>query len=74
MQPGGAPTASPSSLHRIKIDNSFRLRVRDRIPHPGEAANFYDLFRDAQRVLHILPLRDLYSAKDTHISLALRTA
>jgi integrase len=38
---------------------------------PIEAANFYDLFRDAQRVLSISPLRDLYSAKDTYISLAL---
>jgi integrase len=38
---------------------------------PIEAANFYDLFRDAQRALSISPLRDLYSAKDTYISLAL---
>lgn len=38
---------------------------------PVEAANFYDLFRDAQRALHISPLRDLYSTKDTYISLAL---
>ncbi|MHB8384527.1 MAG: Arm DNA-binding domain-containing protein [Candidatus Binataceae bacterium] len=38
---------------------------------PIEAANFYDLFRDAQRALSISPLRDLYSAKDTYLSLAL---
>jgi len=38
---------------------------------PIEAANFYDLFRDAQRALSISPLRDLYSAKDTYISVAL---
>ncbi len=38
---------------------------------PIEAANFYDLFRDAQRTLEITPLRDLYSAKDTYLSLAL---
>jgi integrase len=38
---------------------------------PIEPANFYDLFRDAQRALAISPLRDLYSAKDTYISLAL---
>ena len=38
---------------------------------PIDAANFYDLFRDAQRALEISPLRDLYSAKDTYISLAL---
>ena len=38
---------------------------------PIDAANFYDLFRDAQRALEITPLRDLYSAKDTYISLAL---
>jgi integrase len=38
---------------------------------PIDAANFYDLFRDAQRALSISPLRDLYSAKDTYISLAL---
>ena len=38
---------------------------------PIEPANFYDLFRDAQRALKISPLRDLYSAKDTYISLAL---
>jgi hypothetical protein len=36
-----------------------------------EAANFYDLFCDAQRALAISPLRDLYSAKDTYISVAL---
>jgi hypothetical protein len=38
---------------------------------PIEPANFYDLFRDAQRALAISPLRDLYSAKDTYISHAL---
>ena len=38
---------------------------------PIEPANFYDLFRDAQRALEISPLRDLYSTKDTYISLAL---
>jgi len=38
---------------------------------PIEQANFYDLFRDAQRALEISPLRDLYSAKDTYLSLAL---
>ncbi len=38
---------------------------------PIEAANFYDLFRDTQRALNITPLRDLYSAKDTYLSLAL---
>jgi integrase len=38
---------------------------------PIEPANFYDLFRDAQRALGISPLRDLYSTKDTYISLAL---
>ncbi len=38
---------------------------------PIEPANFYDLFRDAQRALTISPLRDLYSAKDTYLSLAL---
>lgn len=38
---------------------------------PVEAANFYDLFRDAQLALTITPLRDLYSAKDIYISLAL---
>ena len=38
---------------------------------PIEPGNFYDLFRDAQRALAISPLRDLYSAKDTYISLAL---
>ena len=41
---------------------------------PIDAANFYDLFRDAQRVLEISPLRDLYSTKDTYISLALTNA
>jgi integrase len=38
---------------------------------PVEPANFYDLFRDAQRALEISPLHDLYSTKDTYISLAL---
>jgi integrase len=38
---------------------------------PIEAANFYDMFRDAQRALSVSPLRDLYSAKDTYLSLAL---
>jgi integrase len=38
---------------------------------PIEPANFYNLFRDAQRVLPISPLRDLYSTKDSYISLAL---
>ena len=38
---------------------------------PIEQANFYDLFRDAQRALEITPLRDLYSTKDTYISVAL---
>jgi len=38
---------------------------------PIEPANFYNLFRDAQRALAISALRDLYSAKDTYISLAL---
>ena len=38
---------------------------------PIEPANFYDLFRDAQRALDISPLRDLYSSKDTYISLTL---
>ena len=38
---------------------------------PIEPANFYDLFRDAQRALGIAPLRDLYSTKDTYISVAL---
>jgi hypothetical protein len=33
--------------------------------------DFYDLFRDAQRALEIVPLRDLYSTKDTYVSLAL---
>jgi hypothetical protein len=36
-----------------------------------EPANFYDLFRDAQRALEISPLHDLYFTKDTYISLAL---
>jgi integrase len=38
---------------------------------PIDAANFYDLFRDGQRALEITPLRDLYSTKDTYLSLAL---
>jgi integrase len=38
---------------------------------PINAANFYDLFRDAQRALSVSPLRDLYSTKDTYISVAL---
>ncbi len=38
---------------------------------PIEAANYYDLFRDAQRALEITPLRDLYSTKDTYLSVAL---
>ncbi len=38
---------------------------------PVEAANFFDLFRDAQRALTITPLRDPYSAKETYLSLAL---
>jgi len=38
---------------------------------PINPANFYDLFRDAQRALKVSPLRDLYSTKDTYISLAL---
>ncbi|MGO9455182.1 MAG: Arm DNA-binding domain-containing protein [Candidatus Binataceae bacterium] len=38
---------------------------------PIEPANFYDLFLDAQRALMISPLRDLYSTKDTYVSLAL---
>ncbi len=38
---------------------------------PVEAANFYGLFRDAQRALTIAPLRDLYSTKDTYLSLGL---
>jgi hypothetical protein len=32
---------------------------------------FYELFRGAERALSITPLRDLYSVKDTYISLAL---
>ena len=36
-----------------------------------EPANFYDLFRDAQHALGISPRRDLYSTKDTYLSLAL---
>jgi integrase len=38
---------------------------------PIDAANFYDFFRDAQRALSASPLRDLYSTKDTYISVAL---
>ena len=38
---------------------------------PVNPANFYDLFRDAQTALEMTPLRDLYSAKDTYILLAL---
>ena len=37
---------------------------------PIKPENFYDLFRDAQRALEI-PLRDLYTTKDTYVSLAL---
>ena len=37
---------------------------------PIKPENFYDLFRDAQRVLE-MPLRDLYATKDTYVSLAL---
>jgi integrase len=60
------------------LESLFELKAR---PHdylfkniwgdPIEPANFYDLFRDAQRALAISPLRDLYSAKDTYISHAL---
>ena len=32
---------------------------------------FYELFRGAERALSLTPLRDLYSVKDTYISLAL---
>jgi hypothetical protein len=38
---------------------------------PIDPANFYDLFRDAQRASETSPLRDLYSTKDTYVSLAL---
>jgi len=38
---------------------------------PIEPVNFYDLFRHAQRALGISPPRDLYSTKDTYLSLAL---
>ncbi|HUO04315.1 MAG TPA: DUF3596 domain-containing protein [Candidatus Binataceae bacterium] len=38
---------------------------------PIIAKHFYDLFRGAQRALSIEPMRDLYSVKDTYISLAL---
>ena len=60
------------------LEPLFELKAR---PHdylfkniwgdPIEPANFYDLFRDAQRALSISPLRDLYSAKDTYMSHAL---
>ena len=33
--------------------------------------NFYDLFRGAERALSLSPVRDLYSVKDTYISLGL---
>jgi integrase len=38
---------------------------------PIDAANFYDLFRSAQQALSLSPLRDLYSSKDTYMSVAL---
>lgn len=52
---------------KAKPDDYLFKNVRG---EPIEAANFYDMFRDAQRALEITPLRDLYSAKDTYISLA----
>jgi integrase len=53
---------------KAKPDDYLFKNVRG---EPIEQANFYDLFRDAQRALQITPLRDLYSTKDTYISLAL---
>jgi integrase len=53
---------------KAKPDGYLFLNIRG---EPIIAANFYDLFRDAQTALEITPLRDLYSAKDSYISLAL---
>jgi integrase len=53
---------------KAKPDEYLFLSVRG---EPVNPANFYDLFRDAQTALEITPLRDLYSAKDTYISLGL---
>lgn len=53
---------------KAKPDSYLFLNVRG---EPVIPANFYDLFRDAQAALEVTPLRDLYSAKDTYISLAL---
>jgi integrase len=68
LTPGNVEVIKPLIALKAKPDDYLFLNVR---AEPIEAANFYDLFRDAQRALEISPLRDLYSAKDTYISLAL---
>ena len=65
---GNAEVVEPLIELKAQPDDYLFKNVWDA---PIEAANFYDLFRDAQRALSVSPLRDLYSAKDTYISLAL---
>jgi len=65
---GNAEVIRPLIELKARLDDYLFKNVRG---EPIEAANFYDLFRDAQRALSLSPLRDLYSAKDTYMSLAL---
>ncbi|MCC6848829.1 MAG: tyrosine-type recombinase/integrase [Deltaproteobacteria bacterium] len=67
LTPDNAEVLKPLVALKATPDDYLFRNVRG---EPIEAANFYDMFRDAQRALEITPLRDLYSAKDTYISLA----
>jgi integrase len=68
LTPGNVEVLQPLIELKARPHDYLCKNVRG---EPIEASNFYDLFRDAQRALSISPLRDLYSTKDTYISLAL---
>lgn len=68
LTPGAADVLTPLVALEAAADDHLFLNIHG---EPIEQANFYDLFRDAQRALTMTPLRDLYSTKDTYISLAL---
>ncbi len=65
---GAVEILKPLISLKARPDDYLFTNVRG---EPIQQANFYDLFRDAQSTLKITPRRDLYSTKDTYISLAL---
>ncbi len=68
ITPGAVEVLNPLVALNATAEDHLFLNIHGQ---PIEQANFYDLFRDAQRALTMAPLRDLYSTKDTYISLAL---